>query len=177
MTNGIRASKSHVARKWLEQKGLSIDLTHACFNSGQIHHRKAQSFIEALKSVDFLKEYGINSRKENETPTYNSFGKGAITFPLRNEKNEVVNFYAIRIHLETQKTEYLNEEGIYPCYPAAQTTKLYITKNILDAATLLETRVLENRDAVMALNDGELKEQHLNAIDGLQNLKEIIVIN
>ena len=176
MSNGIRAGKSKEARKWMEQKGLSIDLTHACFNSGQMHHRREESFIEALKSVGFLKENGINGKKEGNPPEYTSFGKEAIVFPLRNENNEVVNFHAIRINMEKETTEYLNYKGLYPCYPSPQTTKLYITNTILEAATLIESRVMDNRDAVISLHNGVIEEVHYLAIKELKQLETIILI-
>jgi hypothetical protein len=61
----------------------------------------------------------------------------------------------------------LNEEGIYPGYPDERTKRLYIVRTILDAATLLESKTLENRDAVMALFDGEYKDQHRRALSRL----------
>ncbi|MDQ3190780.1 MAG: hypothetical protein M3Q58_04230 [Bacteroidota bacterium] len=177
LSNGIRAGKAKEPRKWVEDKGLSIDLTGACFNSGQMHHRREEDFIKELASVGFLKENGINGKKEGNPPAYTSFGKEAIVFALKNKSGEVVNFYAIRIHLEAQTAEYLNQEGIYPSYPSALTKKLYITKNILDAATLLESKIMDNRDAVIALHDGEFKEQHFKVIENLKELEEILFIN
>ncbi len=177
LSNGIRAGKAKEPRKWLDKKGLSIDLSYACFNSGQMHHRREDCFIKDLAGVGFLKEQGVNGKKKGNPPSYSSFGKEAIIFPLKNENNEVVNFYAIRIRVEKQQPEYLNEEGIYPCYPHAFTKRLFITKCILDAATLLETKVLDNRDAVIALNEGIIKEHHLIAIENLMELEEIIYIS
>ena len=174
LSNGIRAGKTKDARTWLESKALSIELTGACFCSGQLHHRKEQNFINELSSIRFLipSDAPTNTGKHGFT----SFGKEAIVFALKNDKNETVNFYAIRICLDAQPTEYLNDEGIYPSYPHPLTTKLYITTSILDASTLLESRILDNRDAVISLHDGELKDQHINAIKNLTQLQQIILI-
>jgi hypothetical protein len=177
LCNGIRAGKSTAARTWIEGKGLSIEATGACFNSGQLHHRQEQNFLDELESVGFITKAGINKKNPDKLSSYTSFGMAAIVFALRNEKYEVVNMYAIRIHLETEKTEYLNQDGIYPAYPPLSTKRLYITQSIMDAATLLESRVLDNRDAVIALYDGELKPQHLKALSLLINLEEIIFIS
>lgn len=173
--NGMRATKSLAAKKWLEEKNLSVDLTGATFNSGQLHHRKKQSFVDELLSVGFLTPSNVPV-KSPELKAYTCFGREAIVFALKNEQNEVMNFYAIRINTQDHKTEYLNAEGLYPNYPHPLTERLYITRNVLDAATLLETRLLNNRDAVIALHDGKLKDQHTQAIQALKNLTEIILI-
>jgi hypothetical protein len=70
----------------------------------------------------------------------------------------------------------MNKQGIYPAYPSSLTKKLYITNTIIDAATLLESKMLDNKEAVMALHDGELSDEHLQAINGLKELTEIILI-
>lgn len=175
MYNGIRTSKSVEAKKWLDKKGLSIELTHACFNSGQLHHRKPDSFKDELKSVGFLieSEKGTNTGEKG----YSSFGREAIIFPLRNRKEEVVNFCAIRIRIQLEKTIYLNDQGIYPVYPSPSTKKLYLTETIMDAATLLESRIPDNKEAVMALHEGRLLKQHMEAMKELQHLEEIILIS
>jgi hypothetical protein len=172
LSNGIRSAKSTAPREWLEKKALSIESTGATFNSGQIHHRREQAFKEALESIGLLKR--SNAATNAGQIPYTSFGKSAILFPLRDENREVVNFYAMSI--EKNKNAYLNEEGIYPCFPHEKTTTLYITDTILDAATLLESKIMDNRQAVMALNDGTLKSQHKTALESLKDLKEIIYL-
>jgi hypothetical protein len=176
LCNGVRAGKSTAARKWLEFKGLSIELTGACFNSGQIHHRKEQEFLDELESIAFLTKAGTNGKSKEKKPSYSCFGLDAIVFPLKNDKHEVVNLFAIRLNLKDEKTEYLNQDGIYPCYPHQSTKKLYITQSVLDAASLLESRTLDNKESVMALIEGDLKSQHIEALNTLPNLEEIIFI-
>ena len=55
LVNGIRAGKSKAARKWLADRGLSIELTHAGFSSGQMHHRQSEEMLVRLMLVDFIK--------------------------------------------------------------------------------------------------------------------------
>lgn len=176
LSNGIRVAKSAKARLWLKEKGLTPELTFACFNSGQMHHRKPQEYLDELESVGFLKKAGVNSRTKEKQSAYTSFSSYAIMFPLRNKKNEIINLYSIRLGLQKEQTEYLNQEGIYPGYPNGFTKKLYITSTVLDAASLIQSKVLDNREAVMSLFDGELKEQHIQAIAELKHLQEIIFI-
>lgn len=173
--NGIRAAKTKEPREWLESKGLSIEKTGACFSSGQTHHRREQTFIDELLSVGFLIPSNAAVRSP-ELKAYTSFGKEAIIFALRNELNEVVNFGAIRIFTKDHTPQYLNEEGIYPSYPHPLTERLYITDSLLDAATILESRILGNRDAVIALNEGRMSDEALEAVMSLKHLNEIIAI-
>jgi hypothetical protein len=173
LANGIRAPKSKAPKEWLAKKGLSYDVTGACFNSGQIHHRRDQAFKKGLADIGFLfkSNVGVNC---NTTP-YTVFGIFSIMFPLKNLKNEIVNFYCIRIR--SDKTAYMNSEGLYPGYPHELTKKLFVVNTILDAATLLESKILDNREAVLALHEGEVMSQQIEAIKRLTKLQEIIYID
>lgn len=171
LQNGIKNPNASSAGKWLKDRCLTIESSQATFNSGQIHHRKEQEFKDELESVGFLKR--AIAMHQHGIP-YTIFGKLAILFPLRNEKEEVVNFYAIAIKKE--KTEFLNQEGIYPCYPSAQTKRLIITETILDAATILESKILKAEESVIVIPDGKILTQHQQAIENLKQLQEVIYI-
>ena len=172
LSNGIRSAKSIAPREWIEAHKLNIESTGACFNSGQIHHRKEQSFKDELASIGFLTQSDVPTN--NGQIPYTVFGNYSILFPLKNQNHQVVNFYAISI--KNGKTEFLNKEGIYPCYPNEQTRKLYIVPNVIDAATLLSTNILDNKETVIALHNGILLPQHEEAIKKLTQLQEIIWI-
>lgn len=171
-SNGLRVGKSKQAREWLKQKQLNAEQTMACFNSGQLHHRKEIEFKEALERIGFMKKSNVGTNCDSIP--YTVFGTYSIMFPLRNTKNEIVNFYAIG--LKNNKTSFLNHEGLYPNYPHELTKKLYITDNIIDCATLMESKILDNREAVIALYDGVFLEQHVKIIQGLKNLTEVVQI-
>ena len=173
--NGIRAAKSKDAKAWLESHGLSMDLTGIGFSSGQTHHRREQTFIDELLSIGFLTPSNAAVRSP-EMKAYTAFGKEAIVFALKNDNQETVNFYGIRINVANQPDEHLNEEGIYPSHPHQLTERLFITDTILDAATLLESKFMNNRDAVIALHDGKMSDERYKAIDKLSQLKEIVFI-
>lgn len=174
LSGGIRAGRSKAPRAWLAQKGLSIDATGAGFNSGQIHHRADLAFKVALAEIGFMKkaDVGVNC----DTVPYTVFGIFSIMFPLRNLKNEVVNFYSIRI--KSENTDYMNHEaGLYPGYPHELTKKLFVVNTILEAATILESKVLDNREAIIALHDGKVMPEHKEAIMRLTKLEEIVYID
>lgn len=170
LTFGIRSAKA--PREWLEKKGLTVEATGACFNSGQLHHRKVQNFKDKLEQVGFLKRINVPTNA-GQIP-YTSFGTRSVIFPLRNDKNEVVNFYACA--LEKDKTNYMNEEGIYPMYPNEAIDTLFVTGNILDAAILLESKITDESKAVIALFDEQLLNQHREILLNLKSLKEIIIV-
>lgn len=171
LSSGLQNPNATAPRKWLKGKALTIENSGAAYNSGQLHQGKEQAFKEALEAIGMLKRSGIGATSGEIS--YTCFGKISILFALRNENKEIVNFYAMSI--EKDKNTYLNEDGIYPCFPDEKTSTLYITDTLLDAATLLESKVLKEGEAVMALHDGELKAQHKTAIENL-NLKELIYL-
>lgn len=173
LSNGIRAAKSQAPRDWLAKKGLSIETTGASFNSGQIHHRKEQEFKIALAEVGFMQK--SDAAVNCDTTAYTVFGIFSIMFPLRNLKNEIVNFYSIRI--KSDNTAYMNQDGgLYPSYPHELTKRLFVVNTVLEAATLLESKVLDNKEAVMALNEGKVMPEHEEAIKRLSQLEEVIYV-
>jgi hypothetical protein len=78
--------------------------------------------------------------------------------------------------MKTPLEQYLNEQGIYPNYPHPLTRKLFVVPTVLDAASLLQSKALENREAVIALHNGKLLPQHLEAIKALTELEELIIL-
>jgi hypothetical protein len=170
--SGIRSSKAIKPKKWLKEKGLNYENLQIGFNSGQFHHRKSEEFKCTFIEIGVLTPSDAAVRAP-ELKAHTCFSPYSLVFPLKDERAQIVNLYAVRC--KNHKMEYLNDEGLYPCYPHPLTNRLYITNDVLDAASILESKILNNRDAVLALNNGELKEQHLSAISKLSQLKEIII--
>ncbi len=172
LVNGMRSGKTNIAKRWLQERKLTSEISGACYNSGQIHHRKEQSYKDELESTGFLTE--CNAPTNNGQIPYTIFGRYSIIFPLRNKDQDVINFYAIS--LKDNNTSFLNEDGIYPRYPKHLTEKLYVVTSVIEASVLLEARAMNENEAVMSLFDGEFKPQHYGVISELKNLKEIIII-
>lgn len=172
---GITFKKASIPRDFLQEKGLDYHELQIGFNSGQFHHRKEDDFKETYVKIGVLQKSNAPVNSPERT-AYTCFGNYSIVFPLRDEKGDIVNLYAIRIKTKTQKEEYLNKEGIYPSYPSPMTKRLFIAPSIMDTASLLQSKVLENRDSVMSLHDGELKPHQVKAIEELTELQEIILI-
>ncbi len=171
---GIRSFRAIQPREWLDLKGLNYNDLEIGFSSGQFSHRKSDEFKNQYVSIGLL----IPSKapvRESHLKAFTCFGTYAIVFPLKNEKGEIVNLYSIRIKSRKQP-EFLNSEGIYPAHPSPFTKRLFITSDVLSSASLLQAKVLENRESVIALFSGELRPQHIEAIRKLKQLEEIIFI-
>ncbi|MFA6924711.1 MAG: hypothetical protein WC223_10730 [Bacteroidales bacterium] len=172
LKRGTHSACSQVPQKWLAENKLSMKLTRVGFSSGQLHHGKEQKFKDELESVGFLVKTEIPS--SHGGITYKCFGKGSMLFPLRNKDNEIINFCSISI--KNGKTEYMNEYGIYPEYPKKTAQKLFLAQTVLETATILESETLKENEAVMSLFDGQIKQQHIDAIKSITELKEIIIV-
>lgn len=172
---GLRMPKAVKPKEYLNSLGLDYTDLKIGFNSGQFHHNKPQEIKDQFEALGVIQKSDAGVNKEDLT-AYTVFGRYSVVFPLMNQKNKVVNLFAIRFELATPQEEYFNSEGIYPAYPPPLTKRLYIVPTILDCASLMQSKVLENRESVMALHNGELLPQHLEAIKALHELEEIIII-
>lgn len=172
---GIRSAKAVDPKRYLESIGLNYNELRIGFNSGQFHHRQPQEFKDHFESLGMLTKSDVGVNQEGLT-AYTVFGRIGVIFPLFNQQNQVVNFFAVRFKMATPQEDYLNEKGLYPCYPNPNTKTLYIVPTILDGASLLQSKALENRESVLALHDGKLLPQHKEAISQLEFLERIIII-
>jgi hypothetical protein len=165
--------KNPKAQNWFMAKGLTTERTGARFNGAQSHYGREQEYKNDLISVGFLKYTRKNS---NGVDGYKTFGNFGIVFPLKNLKGNIVNFYAIRIKTDPEEHSLLNQEGIYPAYPNEMTTRLFIVTEMVDAATLVESNAIQNRDSLIFIPDGKILKQHEEAIKRLSALQSIIWI-
>jgi hypothetical protein len=172
---GIRSAKAVDPKLYLKSIGLDYTELRIGFNSGQFHHREEQKIKDHYESLGLLTKSDAGVKQEGLT-AYTVFGRYGIVFPLFNQQNQVVNFFAIRFKMVTPQEDYLNESGLYPCYPNPNTKTLYIVPTILDAASLLQSKALENKESVLALHEGKLLPQHREAISQLEHLERIIII-
>ena len=168
---GLMNVKSADAKLFMQSLGLHYDKVPIAFNSGQHHHRQTPEYKTAYVRTGVL--------IESKAPTingelgYRAFGHKSLIFPLKNEKEEIVNLYAMSI--SNGKVAYLNSSGIYPGFQKESTKRLFITYDILDAATILQANILDNQDNVIALHDGSIKGEMVLAIKKLKLLRHIII--
>lgn len=172
---GIRMAKAEKPREYLKSIGLDYNELRIGFNSGQFHHNREQEYKDRFEALGVLKKSNASVREKGMT-AYTVFGRYGLIFPLFDKNNQLVNFFAIRFELASKQAEYLNQEGIYPAYPQPLTKRLYIVPTVLDCASLIQSKVLENRESVMSLHNGELLPQHLEVIKSLHELEQIIIL-
>ncbi|MFH6935767.1 hypothetical protein [Flavobacterium sp. FlaQc-30] len=172
---GIRSIKAIKPKNYLKNIGLDYAELRIGFNSGQFHHSKDQEYKDKFEALGVLKKSDAGVREDTLT-AYTVFGRYGLIFPLMDKENTIVNYFAVRFDLDTPKEEYLNEKGIYPAYPNALTKRLYIVPTVIDCASLMQSKTLENKESVIALHNGELLPQHLEIIKSLYELEEVIVI-
>jgi|GEM_PF-1691451 len=159
--NGLHSGKTSGARDFLQSIGLSAEAGGAGFASGQIGHRKTEAELQPLVDIGILTANGKFSKGR---PSYTTFGMDGIVWPLKDDRGEVVNFYAWRFKLAQPLGYFLNEQGLFPGYPSPATTRLYILPEPLSAATVLQSCLPDNREAVLSLINGQLLSQHIEVL-------------
>lgn len=174
--NGIFAAKSEKPRQFLDEIGLNHQYLEVGFNSGQFHHRKSDEFKAPFIELGMLIPSDAPVREPN-MKGYSSFGDYGLIFPLKDKDGNIVNFYAHRIKLNPPRGEYLNDNGVYPSYPSSRTKRLFVTENVVDGATLMQSGAMENRDGVLALFDGKFSDEVVEAITEIEELEQIIFIS
>src|SRR6185437_4185352 len=153
-------------------RGRSIDpQQHTIgYNSGGLHGDSKNHHL-----VSGMEKYGL--LKARPAKGYSVWAKDCVIFPLRNADHKIVSLYGRSIMNDSdQRHFYLaGREGLYPGYPKATTTKLILTESIIDAVSLLQQHELTIQYEVLALyGTNGLTDEHLQAINGLKQLEEVI---
>jgi len=176
--HGLRSGKANAPREYITSLGLDYLKLDVGFISGQFHHRQDATFKQQFMDVGILTEKeGIPVDKLGRR-SLKCFGNYGIVFPLRNESHQIVNLFAKRFKLATPVEEYLYPmQGVYPKVPESNTKKLFLCHDILEAASFLQGDLLEKNESVLALFDGVISEEQLTMIDGLKELKTIVLLS
>ncbi|WP_040671259.1 toprim domain-containing protein, partial [Nitritalea halalkaliphila] len=139
--------------------------------------------IEACLKYGLLLDKGhVNNRTGEKA--YSPFGKGGIVFPLRDRDNQITSLYFRSTADDRQARHFYlkDRQGLYPHYPPEgghgpkpETTKLILTEAIIDAATLLQIPgILAEYEILACYGTNGLTEEHISAIQLLNNLEEIV---
>lgn len=170
---GIRTALK--PKQYLKEIGLDFQHLQIGYNSGQFHHGKPEELKVHYENLGMLKQSNTPIKK-NASSAYTVFGSRGLVFPLKDSDGIIINYFALRFDLDSPKEEYLNSGGVYPKYPDQNAKRLFIVPSVIDAASLLQSGVLEKDEAVIALHSGELLGQHQQAIASLRSLEKIIII-
>ena len=173
--NAVHNSKP--AQEYIKSRALDTAKLEIGYNTGQFHHgqRKEEALIKSCLEIGLLSKHDRPARTGEEA--YRPFAKYSIVFTLRNQMNQVAGLYfRSMVNDSDQRHFYLKDrQGLYPKYPAAETTKLILTESIIDAATLLQLEEITSNYSVLALyGTNGLTQEHIAAITALPHLTEII---
>jgi len=138
-------------------------------------NQNAQDYCES-RTLDWQTlEIGYKSRRNagqsaSAKATADTWGRGCIIFPLKNENGEVVSLYGRSIvgpgptsaKAMAGKHYYQSgRKGLYPGYPSADTRRLILAESVIDAAGILPYTT----EGVLALyGTNGLTAEHLEAI-------------
>ena len=150
----------------IESKAEDFTEVYAQMLAAVSRSSKAREYLES-RGLEELSDVGYNPGT-----LYKGVRQGVV-FPLRDEAGEVVSLYGRSITDGKGKHFYTsNRSGLYPSWPATETTRLVLTESIIDAATLQ----LNTEETVLALyGTNGLGDEHFMALDTLVNLSELIL--
>ena len=179
--NGLKSPISKRPKEYLKMRNLDLTTLEMGYNSGQFHHHGRLSPEDEKACVDagLLIPYRGHVPKSRGT-TYTPFAKDCIIFPLKDKEGQVISLYGRSINTVnsngTGKHYYLKDrQGLYPAYPAPDTTRLILTEAVIDAATLLQIPEVTAGYRILACyGTNGLTPEHLGAIKSLSRLQEII---
>ncbi|MBW3521818.1 CHC2 zinc finger domain-containing protein [Chryseobacterium sp. NKUCC03_KSP] len=169
---------SNPAKQYVEKRNLDNSILEIGYNSGQFHHgeRKSEELINNALEVGLLQDKGLINNRTGEKG-YSIFANKCIAFPLKNKENEIVSFY-FRAIVENKNGKHFylkNRSGIYPGYPKKDTKKLILTEAIIDCASLLQIKeIQDNYSLISCFGTNGFTEEMTVAVSQLKQLEEII---
>jgi DNA primase len=160
------------ALAYIKSRCLDHTKLEVAHNSGRLHtESKNHYLVKSMVASGLLKPRPGNG--------YNVWAKDCILFPLKSNDGKIISLYGRSIsNDEDSRHFYLpNRKGLYPGYPSETTTKLIITESIIDAASLLQQEGITEQYSILALyGTNGLTEGHLQSIQQLEHLSEIILM-
>ena len=166
---GARPKK---AIEYLESRKLDYKALSVGYDAGTLHKRKE---VTDNQKQQYLQAGLLKPDKFGRKNSYYTRFNGCIVFPLLDKNGNIASLYG----RHTEKGHhYLEGEhrGLYPGYPAPETSKLILTEAIIDAATLQQLPEITKDYTILALyGTNGFTEQHRDAIAGLKDLNEVIL--
>jgi DNA primase len=157
--------RSARAREYVKERNLNDQLGIG-FTSDKLALDWNKALQESAVKIGLLKKKG---------DTYEPHFKHCLVFAMKDSSGHVVDVYGRGLG---KGHFYLpgNHQGLYPCYPKSDTTKLILTEAIIDAATLLQDSGLTaNYSILSCYGTNGFTVEHGQAIKELKQLEEIII--
>lgn len=173
---------THEAIKWLQQEFNLSEITHEpqpnnqavnyatlfkVFEGNLKKSEKAQNYLKGRSINPASLEVGLNSTAWPQM-------KYCVIFPLKDKDDKIVSLYGRSIINDKENKHYYSKErqGLYPCYPKTNTTKLILTEAIIDASTLLQCT---DYKILSCYGTNGFTTEHDQAIKALKQLEEVII--
>jgi len=157
------------ARNYIKSRGLDPDQTEVGYTGPDF----GKSWNEALQQSGLKLGLLKKSRQNTTIPKF----KYCVVFFMKNVKGQAVGIYGRSVEEKaTLKHLYLNgkHQGLYPSWPAEQTTKLILTESIIDCVTLEAQEEIKQHYGLLALyGTNGFTPDHEEAIKGLKELQEV----
>jgi DNA primase len=130
--------------------------------------RKAKAYLESRSIYDLKLEAGFN-----EDRIYRGL-KNCVVFPLKDRDGGIVSFYGRSLSNNDTSRHYYSKDrkGLYPGWPAPETTTLILTESVIDTLTINHHT---NYSALALYGTNGFTQEHEQAIKSLTDLQEIIL--
>ena len=159
------------AKDYLQSRGLAPDQTEV----GYIGPEMGKSWNAALQQSGLKLGLLKKTRQNTVSPKF----KHCVIFFMKNMKGQIVGMYGRSIDEKTElKHLYLNgkHQGLYPGWPAEETTKLILTESIIDSTTLEQQEAITQHYSQLALyGTNGFTPDHSEALSQLKALQEVIL--
>ena len=157
------------AQSYAKSRGLGeIELG---YNAGRWHLGKHRTEEEraGAKELGFL----LTSRQTESKAT--PWGKECIVFPLKSSTGKVVSFYGRGVN---KKGHYYmkDRKGLYPAYPSKRATRIILVESVIDAASLLGIKELNEYEILALYGTNDYTAEHKKALQSCGDLEEVILM-
>ncbi|GAL85776.1 DNA primase [Sporocytophaga myxococcoides] len=137
---------------------------------GFLEERYHRNWNTALKASGL--EIGLLTEQENKT--LSPVLRNCLIFPIRNKSGQIVNLYGRSIAGKNHYYLKGRHQGLYPCYPKAETQRLILTESLIDAATLAQYILKEEYEILACYGTNGFTIEHEEIIKVLKGLEEVI---
>ena len=143
-------SKAERAKSYVKDRGLKT--INIGYHSGQLHKGKlsAEAVLTGLVSGNKI------------------WANQCLIFALKNALNQVVGFYGRS--LEVGHFYQTGRCGLYPKYPSRKARKIILTETNIDAASLLQIKILESYENLALFGCNGLTAEHQQALKNCEDL-------
>ena len=168
LINGTTKPQKEISFPTIKSKPKDLQSTFNKYLKSLATNQPAKQYLEDRKLKTKQLEIGFKGRSAKD-----KWANNCVIFPLKNEANQIVSLYGRAIKGDGHYYQ-SNRSGLYPNFPSIKTKRLVLCESIIDTASLLQLKSGFTFLALFGTNG--LTKEHLEAIDRIENLEEVIFI-